>query len=226
MTKEEKEAYKVNSIANYLHNKNVTEGIIDQLKKLQNIEDESQLDTFIYNQQTPMINKYRCGVVTSSPKGCGWISTYNASKLLGYNLKPEEVIRIYENKGIYVQGFFGIHPFAVAWFFADENADHNKQHKNNVTVSFDDFDNIAKNYEANVMYYDKSPFGHYVAIQYDKKDTDDVSDDVFVGYNVFGDRGDEYEYKTPLSPIKDSDGEDYIGKVMVSISRKEKATVA
>ncbi len=221
MTKEEKEAYKVNSIANYLHNENVTEGIIDQLKKLQNIEDESQLDTFIYNQQTPMINKYRCGVVTSRPKGCGWIATYNASKLLGYNLKPEEIIKEYEEMGIFMQGFFGVHPFAVARFFTKKGHD--------IDVYFGDFndlDNLNNLSEVNIMFYDGVPTGHYAAIQYDEKDKNNPNDDVFEGYNVFGSSGTETLKEGIAIPVTDTNyTRKYTGKVLISISPRETATV-
>ncbi len=220
MTKEEKEAYEANSIANYLHNKNVTANIIESLKEQQNLENEASLDTFIYNQKTDDINQYRCGVVTSRPKGCGWISTYNAAKLFGLNLMPEDIIRECENMGIFLQGFFGVHPFAVAKFFVDRGHD--------IDVYFGDFvdlDTLNNLSEVNIIFYDGNPTGHYAVVQYDEKDKDNSNDDVFIGYNVFGSNGTETLTNGIAIPeTKDDTSRKFTGKVLISVSPKETAT--
>ncbi len=211
MTKEEKEAYKAKSIANYLHNKKTTEKILSVLKEQQGVENEIDLDTFIYNQNTNDINQYSCGVVTAKPKGCAWIATYNAAKMLGINLNPEDVIREYENMGMFLQGFFGVHPFAVAKFFTDRGY--------NVKVSFGDFENVADDYVVNIMYYNGTPVGHYAAIEYRNGE--------YWGYNVFGSSDIETLEQEITVPVNSANGKigNYIGKVLISITPKEQATV-
>ena len=210
MTEEEKEAYEANSVANYWHNKKVTVENFAKLKEQQGVEDDNQVNTFIYDQTLDEINQYRCGVVTSRPKGCGWIATYNASKLLGYNFKPECVIWEYEKMGIFMQGFFGVHPFAVARFFTKRGHD--------IDVHFGDFvdlDNLNSLSEVNVMFYDGKPTGHYAAIQY--------KNNVFEGYNVFGSTAVEPLGNSIYDPGKAEDNTlgVYTGKVLISISPKE-----
>ena len=50
----------------------------------------------IYNQNHIPREQYRYGFRASADTGCGWIATYNALRLLGYQTDIEQLIRYYE----------------------------------------------------------------------------------------------------------------------------------
>ena len=54
------------------------------------------MDDLIYNQRDIPKDKWRYGFRSSAATGCGWIATYNALRLMGYNTDIEELIRYYQ----------------------------------------------------------------------------------------------------------------------------------
>ena len=54
------------------------------------------MSDFIYNQRDIPRQQYRYGLRTSAEVGCGWIATWNALKILGYETDIPALIRYYE----------------------------------------------------------------------------------------------------------------------------------
>ena len=129
----------------------------------------------IYNQHDIPKDVYRYGLRPSAQTGCGWIATYNALRLMGYEADAQALIRYYQrqlplihgNGGTTIQGpafFFRHHGFAVE------------------TLSVvDRFDGAVKNADVAILFYywhRKYRFGaHFVTVQY--------NDGKFTGYNTF-----------------------------------------
>ena len=129
----------------------------------------------IYNQTKIPKDRWRYGLRTSAATGCGWIATYNALHLMGYNARQEELIRYYErqfplvhgNAGTLAQGpavFFQKHGFSVETLSVTEK-----------------FDAAAKNADVCILFYywqKKLKVGaHFVTVQY--------KDGKFTGYNTY-----------------------------------------
>ena len=154
------------------------------------------MNDLIYNQTKIPKEQWRYGLRTSAATGCGWIATYNALRLMGYHVKPEELIRYYERQlplihgtgGTIIQGpalFFQKHGFPVETLSVTEK-----------------FDAAAKDADVCILFYywrRKFKIGaHFVTVQY--------KDGKFTGYNT---------YKT-------SDGPDHYGESLEGYIRQHK----
>lgn len=54
------------------------------------------MEALIYNQRDIPKDKWRYGFRSSAATGCGWIATWNALRLMGYETDIEMLIRYYE----------------------------------------------------------------------------------------------------------------------------------
>lgn len=54
------------------------------------------MNGLIYNQRDIPKDQWRYGLRSSASTGCGWIATYNALRLMGYQTDIAELIRYYE----------------------------------------------------------------------------------------------------------------------------------
>ena len=146
------------------------------------------MDDLIYNQTKIPQDQWRYGLRTSAATGCGWIATYNALRLMGYQPKPEELIRYYErqfpllhgNAGTLSQGpalFFRHHGFPVQTLSVPER-----------------YDEAVKNADVCILFYywrTKFKFGaHFVTVQH--------KDGKFTGYNTFRTSDGPDDYGTSL----------------------------
>ena len=97
------------------------------------------MQDLIYCQRDIPKDKWRYGFRSSAATGCGWIATYNALRLMGYNdIQPENLIRFYERQLPLIHGNTGTATLAPAIFF--------KRHGFAVkcTVNRKKFDALAK----------------------------------------------------------------------------------
>lgn len=113
----------------------------------------------------------KLGFFNGSHNGCGWIATFNATKMLGATVHPSQIIKKFENLNPLRLGFLGIHPLTIIAFF------HIRGYK--VTLSFNPnkFDEIAKKNKANIVFYLYNIRGHFFAFNWD--------DEIFKAYNIF-----------------------------------------
>jgi len=168
------------------------------------------MQDFIYCQRDIPKDKWRYGFRSSAATGCGWIATYNALRLMGYdNVKPESLIRFYERQLPLIHGNTGTATLAPAIFF--------KRHGFGVkcTANRKRFDDVAKASDVCVLYFwwrRKWKFGaHFVTVQY--------TENGFVGYNT---------YRTSKGPDKYGKSLDgflkekkYFGAVLIGIKNRK-----
>ena len=200
-----RETLNANSIANYLHNKQVTNNLTGYF--------ESN-NGFIFNQRADEMHQYRFGFNQVGNVGCGLVATYNALLLLenqteSHNIIPmyfHDVIRECEQIGLFAYNM-GVHPFATAQFFIQKNYD--------VNISFSNFDGIVndENIEniVNIMHYTHGGGTHYVAIKYENQK--------FKGYNAFCNKKTFDEFDS-IATLKNGNNT-YQGKILISISEKQ-----
>ena len=129
----------------------------------------------IINQCKIPKKKWRYGFRSSAATGCGWIATYNALQLLGYEVQPKKLIRFYTWMLPLVNGNFGTSFWCLLVFF--------KMHGFRVKVSFRKkrFDEMVHSGAVCVLLYSwrrKWKYGaHYVTLH--KKDGQ------VIGYNTY-----------------------------------------
>lgn len=75
------------------------------------------MQDFIYCQTDIPKEKWRYGFRSSAATGCGWIATYNALKLMGYEPSAEKLIRYYERQLPLIHGNTGTTILAPAIYF-------------------------------------------------------------------------------------------------------------
>jgi hypothetical protein len=129
----------------------------------------------IYNQREIPKDQWRYGFRTSADTGCGWIATYNALRLLGYRVEPEQLIRYYERQLPLIHGNAGTSFWGPAvcmkqlGFPVDIIIDRKK------------FDETARESDVCILFYrwhQKYRFGaHFVTLRY--------KEGRFTGYNTF-----------------------------------------
>ena len=133
------------------------------------------MDDFIYNQYDIPKDKWRYGFRSSAVTGCGWIATYNALRLMGKYVKPESLIRSYEEQVPLVNGNLGTVLFGPGLWFRQRG------YKVKMYARRGDFDDAAKNADACILFYRwirNYKYGaHFIALKYDE--------DGFTGYNVY-----------------------------------------
>ena len=128
-------------------------------------------DEYIYGQGHGSSSKLKMGFFKGARNGCGWIATYNATKMLGASVQPSEIIKIFEGFNPLRLGFLGISPLTIIVFLITMGY--------RVRLSFNPnrFDEIAKNSRANIMFYKFGLRGHFFAFDWDG--------DLFKAYNVY-----------------------------------------
>ena len=133
------------------------------------------MEDLIYCQKQIPKEKWRYGFRSSAAVGCGWIATYNALRLMGYRADPEGLIRYYERQVPLLNGntgtvFFGPALYFKKWGFPVT-----------VTAERNQFDEIAKNADACILFYrwrrGVQMGAHFAAFH--------RTDAGFVGYNTY-----------------------------------------
>ena len=164
------------------------------------------MQDLIYCQHDIPKEKWRYGFRSSAATGCGWIATYNALRLLGYqHIKPESLIRFYERQLPLVHGNVGTSILAPAVFF--------KRHGFEVkcTVRRCGFDVLAKESDVCILYFwwrNKWKMGaHFVTLQH--------TETGFIGYNTYRNSKGPDKYGKSLDAFLKE--KKYFGAVLIGI---------
>ena len=163
----------------------------------------------IYNQKTIPKAKWRYGIRSSAAAGCGWIATYNALILMGYEAFPKPLIRYFVKQIPLVNGVFGTVAWGPALYF--------KKRGFKITCSLrrKRFDEIIKNNDVCVLYYrwiSKWKFGgHFVTVKY--------QDGRILGYNTYTNSVGPDEYGDSLEAFLKK--KKYFGALLVGIKNKQ-----
>ena len=75
------------------------------------------MNDLIYNQKDIPADQWRYGLRSSASTGCGWIATYNALRLMGYQVEIPRLISYYEHQLPLIHGTFGTSFWGPAQFF-------------------------------------------------------------------------------------------------------------
>lgn len=129
----------------------------------------------IWNQTKIPKEQWRYGLRSSADTGCGWIATYNALRLLGYNTDIDTLIAAFERSLPLIHGNAGTTFWTPAVMFAKWGFP--------VKVELDagKFDEIAKTGDVCILFYHWRKGwkmgAHFVALHKQGED--------FVGYNTY-----------------------------------------
>ena len=163
----------------------------------------------ICNQNDIPKDRHRYGLRSSAATGCGWIATYNALRLMGYQTDIDELIRYYEWQLPLIHGNAGTSFWGPAvcfrnWGFPVE-----------ITVDRKKFDAAAKGADACVLFYrwrKKYRLGaHFVALHH--------TEHGFVGYNTYRNSTGPDLYGESLDGFLKQ--RNYFGCVLITIQKKQ-----
>ena len=133
------------------------------------------MDDLIYCQREIPKEQWKYGLRPSAATGCGWIATYNAMRLLGEEVTPEEVLKACIAQLPLVHGTIGTTILSPAFYFKKRG------YKIEHTARNDRFDELAKKSDVCLLFFrwrDKLKIGaHFVALQY--------TPEGIVGYNTY-----------------------------------------
>ena len=165
----------------------------------------------IYNQKKIPRDQWRYGFRSSAATGCGWIATYNALQLMGYNVNIERLIRSYELQLPLIHGNTGTALWGPALRF------HQWGFPVKMTPLRKDFDRVAKKSDVCILFYrwrKKWKLGaHFVALHH--------TPNGFVGYNTFTNSTGPDLYGDSLDGFLKKHG--YFGAVLIGIRNQRKS---
>lgn len=142
----------------------------------------------IYNQKKIPKSQWRYGIRSSKATGCGWIATYNALVLMGYEAFPEKLIRYFTRQVPLINGTFGTVAWGPALFFKKRGF------KVKLSIRRKKYDELVKKSDVCILYYHwihKWRFGgHFATVRY--------QDGKFVGYNTYSNSEGPDEYGESL----------------------------
>lgn len=163
----------------------------------------------IYCQKNIPKEKWRYGFRSSAATGCGWIASYNALRLMGYEVKPEALIRYFEKQLPLIHGNCGTSILGPAVLFKQMGFSVK------VTARRMELDEAAKQADVNILFYRWRrgiKFGaHFVTVQY--------RDGEFIGYNTFNNSTGPDHYGESLQWFLLQKG--YYTPVLISIAKKQ-----
>ena len=166
------------------------------------------MNDMIFNQHHIPREQWRYGFRPSAATGCGWIATYNALRLLGWGVDPEQLITWYESVLPLIHGNFGTTlPAPVLrfrlWGFPVK-----------IVVNREKFDEAAKNADACILFYRwRKGYrlgAHFAAFQH--------TEDGFVGCNTFKNSTGPDRWGPSVSAFLK--GRRYFGAVLICIQNK------
>ena len=162
----------------------------------------------IYNQRDIPKDKWRYGLRSSAATGCGWIATYNALRIMGYQTEIEELIRYYEWQLPLIHGnagtsFWGPVLCFRQWDFPVE-----------VCCKPSRFDALAGRSDACILFYrwrKGCKLGaHFVALHHTQEG--------FTGYNTYRNSTGPDPYGPSLEAFLKQ--KKYFGAVLICIRKK------
>jgi len=162
----------------------------------------------IFNQNKIPREKWRYGLRSSAATGCGWIAVHNALWLMGYDAKPEKLIRYFERRLPLINGNFGTFILNLAGYF------RRRGFRVKLSLRRGNFDHVAENSDACILFYywrKKLHIGaHYTALRY--------HNGRFVGYNTFHNSAGPDDYGESLEAFLRKHR--YFGTILISIKDK------
>ena len=162
----------------------------------------------IYCQRDIPKEQWRYGLRSSAATGCGWIACFNALKLMGYEAKPEDLIRYFERQLPLIHGNCGTSILGPAVLFKQMGFPVK------VTAKRMELDEAAKEGDVNILFYrwrKGIKFGaHFVTVRY--------RDGKFIGYNTFRNSRGPDDYGESLQWFLLQKG--YFHPVLISICKK------
>ena len=165
----------------------------------------------IYCQRDIPKEQWRYGLRSSAATGCGWIACFNALKLMGYEAKPEDLIRYFERQLPLIHGNCGTSILGPAVLFKQMGFPVK------VTAKRMELDAAAKAANVNILFYrwrKGIKFGaHFVTVQY--------RDGKFIGYNTFRNSEGPDAYGGSLAAFLKK--HHYFGPVLIGIRRPEQS---
>ena len=163
----------------------------------------------IYCQRDIPKERWRYGMRSSAAVGCGWIACFNALKLMGYEAKPESLIRYFERQLPFVHGNCGTSILGPAVLLKQMGFPVR------VTARREEMDEAAKAADVSILFYrwkKGMKFGaHFVAVRY--------VDGKFMGYNTFRNSTGPDEYGESLQWFLLEKG--YFTPVLIEIKKKK-----
>ena len=167
------------------------------------------MEDLIYNQRKIPKEQWRYGLRSSAATGCGWIATYNALRLMGYRVKPEELIAYYERQLPLIHGNAGTSILGPAVCLKQMGF------PTKVVAERKQFDQAAKEADVCILFYRWTKkwkySAHFVAVEYENGK--------FVGYNTFRNSVGPDEYGESLeSFLKEKK---FFGAVLMAVYNKK-----
>ena len=163
---------------------------------------------FIYNQTKIPKDQWRYGLRSSAATGCGWIATYNALHLLGWDAEIPDLISYYEHQLPLIHGTCGTSFWGPALCFRQWGFP-TKMHFDSRT-----FDAAAREAPASILlfYWKKGVKigAHFVALHHDGNQ--------FVGFNTFRHSVGPDRYGPSLTEFLRR--QHYFGAVLITIEKK------
>ena len=167
------------------------------------------MNGLIHNQHDIPRDQYRYGLRSSAATGCGWIATYNALRLLGYQTDIDALIRYYEWQLPLIHGNVGTAFWGPAVCFK------NWGFSVDILVDRRKFDDAAKSADSCILFYRwKGHYrlgAHFVALHHTGKG--------FVGYNTYSNSTGPDLYGESLNGFLLRKG--YFGCVLITINKKQ-----
>ena len=166
------------------------------------------MEDFIFCQQDIPKAQWRYGFRSSAATGCGWIATYNALRLLGYQTDIEALIHYYEWQLPLIHGNAGTSFWGPAlcfrnWGFPVE-----------VCFKRSQFDTVANRSDACILFYrwhNKCRLGaHFVALH--------KFPEGFTGYNTYCNSTGPDRYGASLEQFLKN--KNYFGAILIGIRKK------
>ena len=162
----------------------------------------------IYNQRDIPKEQWRYGFRSSAAVGCGWIATYNALRIMGYQTDIEQLIRYYECQLPLIHGNAGTSFWGPAlcfrnWGFPVE-----------LCVKRSQFDAVANRSDVCILFYrwqKQYRLGaHFVALH--------QTENGFVGYNTYRNSTGPDSYGRSLDGFLKKNR--YFGAILIGIQKK------
>ena len=133
------------------------------------------MDKMIYCQKDIPKDELRYSLRSSAVTGCGWIATYNALHIMGYNPDKNTLINYYKKQIPLLNGNIGTFVLSPAIFFKEFGFPVR------ITLKNSEFDRIAEHSDVCILYFwwkNKFKIGaHFVALH--------KTDKGFIGYNTY-----------------------------------------
>lgn len=133
------------------------------------------MDKLIYCQRDIPKEQWKYGIRPSAQTGCGWIASYNALRILGEDVTPEQVLREFTAQLPLVHGTIGTTILAPSFFFKKRG------YRISHTARNDRFDTVVNSSDVCLLFYrwrEKLKIGaHFVALH--------RTPEGIIGYNTY-----------------------------------------